>query len=190
MRAVLAVFGDGDGVSLADTNVNYSHLWYTPPDWIDWIVRTFGVASYDDVFDPCPQDWQGADGLSIPWQWPAYCNHPGGRGSVAKWWRKYLVECLARVGQALPLQPFIWCAFNPEQYRYMRPSALELPGWLVMPRDRRIDFCWGGPTYQPPKGKPRVHGQPSGSPGHCTTFWSTVEPAEPPVDCIITRTGR
>lgn len=181
-------------MSYADTHANHSHLWYTPPEWLDWVTRTFGR---EDWFDPCPQNWHGTDGLSVSWDFPAYCNHPGERGSTSKWWRKALLEMGDRLHfHPKPLPPFIWCAFNFEQARHQRPSMLELPGWLVVPRDKRIDFLWGGKTYQPadkngkPKGKPRVHGQPSGSPGNMTVFWSTVEPAEPPVDCIITRTGR
>ena len=28
---------------------NYSHHWWTPPEWIDWVEETLG-----DWHDPCP----------------------------------------------------------------------------------------------------------------------------------------
>ena len=58
-----------------------------------------------------------------------------------------------------------------------------------MPRER-VAFIWGGPDT-PAEGnkKARFHGQPMTQPGNWTVFWSTVEPAEPPAESIIVRTG-
>lgn len=166
--------------SLAKTHANYSHDWWTPPVWKRWVQETFGQQLY---FDPCPGNW-GPDqpnGLSIPWAGPCYVNHPGARGSTDAWWMKYQLEAPRK---------FIWCAFSVEQFRHMYPSALELPGWLVAPRER-IAFIWGGPDQPAEKNKAeRKHGEPMKSPGNWTAFWTTVEPACPPVDSIIMRTGK
>lgn len=169
--------------SLAKTHANYSHDWWTPTPWLNWVSATFGT---DDWFDPCPEDWtpDQPDGLTVPWTGPVYVNHPGARGSTAAWWGKYLTE---RTRQGAEL-PFVWCAFSIEQLRHMRPSALELPGWLIAPRERTA-FIWGGPDMPAEKGKAaRVHGRPMKSPGNWAVWWSTVKPAMPPVDCIITQT--
>lgn len=156
-----------------EIHADYSHDFWTPPEWWEWVRKTLGVRG---VFDPCPGDW-GPDlpsGLDVLWLGPTYVNHPGARGSTSAWWAKYLAERPSA---------FIWCAFSVEQFRHMLPSALELPGWLVAPRTR-VSFIWGGPDMPG-----RVHGQPLKSPANWTAFWSTVEPARPPVDSIIVRTG-
>lgn len=159
-------------MSLASTYANYSPDWWTPPEWMSWVYDTLG-----DVFDPCPQWWDDVlnpSGLEIDWGDRCYVNHPGARGSTQRWWEKAEEE-----------QPdaLIWCAFNVEQLRHLRPSPLEQPGWLVMPR-RRIGFVWGGPT----NGK-RVHGEVAKSPGNWTVFWTTAQPATPPVESLVLRTG-
>lgn len=170
-------------MTLAAVHANYSADWWTPLEWLDWVSATFGTR---DWFDPCPATWQPGDedGLESRWEDPTYLNHPGtkGRGAAALWWRRYLQ-------QRAHLRRFIWCCFAAEQMRHMLPSCLELPGWLIAPR-QRVAFIWGGPSRpETPKSAERIHGQPMRSPGNWTVFWSTIEPARPPVDCIVTRTG-
>lgn len=169
----------------------YSHDWGTPPEWLEWVAKTLG----SDYFDPCPAQWDGvADGLEVPWGRSTYCNHPGSRGGVVKWWDKAVREM--NEGKEL-----IWCAFSAEQPRYMHPSLYELPGWIVMPR-ARLSFIWLGPDMVKVKGKltermpehgdmpiARIHGNPGKSPGNWTVFWTSVAPAEVPEDCVIMRTG-
>ena len=88
----------------------------------------------------------------------------------------------------------------------MNPSPFDMDGWLVMPK-RRIGFVWCGPTLVrldgATKGKlveydadihdenwiVRRHGEVAKSPGNWTVFWSSVEPAETPEECVIVRTG-
>lgn len=167
--------------SLAKTYANYSHDWWTPEPWLEWVSATFGRS---DWFDPCPADWlpEHGSGLDSVWLENTYVNHPGARGSVVAWWQKYCA-------QRSRLNRFIWCAFSIEQFRHMMPSALELHGWLVAPRTRTA-FIWGGPdTPATPSSAERLHGQPMKSPGNWAVWWTSVEPEEPPVDSIITRTG-
>lgn len=162
-------------MSVATTYAAYSSGWATPRDWMDWAARTL-VCDPKDVFDPCPVHWDSSQisGLDIEWESPCYVNHPGSRGSAAAWWSKYLRE-QERHGGRLRM---VWCAFSVEQFRQMRPSALELPGWVVWPRRRiaykRIGF----------DGDSR-----SNSPSNWSAFWTNVAPATPPLDSIITRTG-
>jgi hypothetical protein len=198
----------------AATYANYSPDWWTPGAWWDWVRASFGT---DDVFDPCPGTWQPGDpsGLEIHWQWPAYVNHPGSRGSAQKWWSvaqlqtwtrcrcrvtavppnytKRCKECGERLmGRPLEQSPLIWCAFSVEQLRHMRPSPLEIPGTLVAPRER-VAFLWGGDSGRPEKGGAmRIHGAPMRSPGNWTVFWASagVEVATPPVESIVVPTGR
>lgn len=164
-------------MSIATSYANYSPDWWTPEPWRRWISRTFRTTAW---FDPCPGDWSPSEpsGLDVRWDSPCYLNHPGGRGEHLRWWAKYITE-----------QPcdFIWCAFNAEQLRHLRPSPLALDGWLVLPR-QRIRFVWGGATFTPARGKPRVHGEPARSPGNWAVFWSTVRPAQPPAECELVRT--
>lgn len=165
----------------AEIHANYSHDFWTPPEWWEWVWATFGTR---DVFDPCPHDWLEGDpsGLDVAWADVCYVNHPGARGSTARWWVKYLAQ-----RQHLPR--FVWCAFSIEQFRHMTPSALELPGWLVAPRSR-TSFIWGGPDMPATESRAaRVHGRPLPNPGNWSAWWTTVEPARPPVDSIILRTG-
>jgi hypothetical protein len=176
-------------------HANHSELWYTPPEWMEWVRETIG----HEPFDPCPQDWDGTgdDGLLVEWESGFYCNHPGGRGSVREWWPKFIDE-LGCAGDG------IWCGFSSEQPRNMYPSCYELPGWMVLPRTR-VGFVWGGPDLYrvpghkkllaDPCGDPssvlvRKHGERAKSPANWTFFWSSVEPAEPPVECTIFKTGR
>jgi hypothetical protein len=58
----------------------------------------------------------------------------------------------------------------------MDPSPFDMPGWLVMPR-KRISFI-NAKT-----------GLPGKSPANWAVFWSNTEPADPPEDCIMVRTG-
>jgi len=82
----------------------------------------------------------------------------------------------------------VWCAFNMEQLRILRPSPLELAGWLVVPR-KRIGFIWGGETIVTKKTK-RIYGERCDSPAQATVFWMNIPPAHrPPVESIILRTG-
>jgi len=176
------------GSSLAKTHANYSHDFWTPRPWLRWVGETFRRAGFAHWFDPCPGDWtpDRPSGIhpDLRWAIPSYVNHPGARGSTLEWWAKYLAE------RRLGLDPFIWCAFSVEQFRHMQPSALELPGWLVAPRSR-VSFIWGGPDMEAtPTRAARKHGQPMTQPGNWTAFWSTVEPAAPPVESIIIQTGR
>jgi hypothetical protein len=148
---------------------------------MDWVAATLKTP---DWFDPCYWDWKPGDpsGLDIAWEDPTYCNHPGSRGSTALWWRKYRSE-------SWRLAQFIWAAFSVEQLRHMRPSCLELPGWLVAPRTR-VAWLWGGPDAPAADGRAaRVHGQPMRSPGNWSVFWTTCKPARPPVESIVIRTG-
>ncbi len=171
-------------MSIATTHENYAHTWWTPPEWLDWVSATLGP-----WHDPCPRDWADRpqrSGLKRYWHTAFYCNHPGARGSTKPWWDKF--------AQSLQHGRGIWCAFNSEQLRHMDPSPFQLPGWLVMPRDR-VRFIWGGPdlykTHKPTGEKVlvRKHGERPKSPGNWTVFWSRVEPAEPPAPCVIVRTG-
>jgi hypothetical protein len=169
-------------MSIATTYENYSHDWWTPPEWLEWAHASLGTR---DVFDPCPRTWRPGDpdGLDRPWSFPAYVNHPGSRGSAAVWWDKYLWECRSTFGPILA--PLIWCAFSIEQLRHANPSPLELPGTLVAPR-KRVSFIWGGPT----QGK-RVHGEAAKSPGNWAVFWASpgVTVATPPHESIVVPTG-
>lgn len=168
------------------TPQTYSDTWYTPPEWLEWVEATIGK----DYFDPCPRVHDPSrDGLTVQWSHANYVNHPGGRGNAKLWWSKLIQYMCSEMSfgdgwfNYKIAYPAVWCAFNIEQFRYLRPSPLELPGWLIQPR-KRIAFIWGGET----KGN-RVHGQPCKSPANASAFWSTVEPAEPPHDSIILRTG-
>jgi hypothetical protein len=164
------------GASLAKTHENYAHTWWTPPEWLDWVTDTLGGG----WTDPCPEFYvpgQHTCGLEYDWQTSFYCNHPGARGSTPPWWSKFHKSLSHGTG--------IWCAFSVEQLRHMNPSPFEIPGWLVMPKER-IGFVWGGPDIP---GK-RKHGQRMRSPGNWTVFWSSVEPAEPPSPCVIVETGK
>lgn len=159
-----------------DDKKNYAHTWWTPERWIQWVFATFELP----YFDPCPADWHESYGDYLERSWkgryPIYCNHPGGRGNVAKWWGRCAKELEAG-------RDVIWCAFSVEQLRTMEPSPLDMPGWLVMPK-KRLSFIWGGPDMDK-----REHGKPGKSPSNWTVFWSSVEPAETPDECRILRTG-
>lgn len=136
---------------------NHSDQWWTPPEWFSWVYRT--LADDELVYDPCPRSWTGVEcGLESDWTMRnVYCNHPGGRGNAQKWWSKYLAEQERHRGRL----KFVWCAFNVEQLRHLRPSPFHLPGWLVMPRER-IQFIWGGETDGA-----KVHGEPCKQPTNC-----------------------
>lgn len=177
-------------VSLATTYQNYEHSWWTPKPWLSWVDETFLGREW---FDPCPQDWAPgthSSGLERRWGDRTYCNHPGDRGSTHQWWGKGVDE-VSRGGIDL-----IWCAFNVEQIRHMKPSPLRLPGWMVWPRDR-IGFIWGGPDIvvnekavaRGADPKWRRHGEICKSPGNWTVFFSTLEPAPTPSPSLIVRTG-
>jgi hypothetical protein len=166
-------------MSMADTYVNHSDKWFTPPEWQGWVSRTIGAR----YFDPCPEN-PTVDGLDMSIKWangPTYVNHPGkGRGSAQAWWDRVNTY-----------QPVIWCAFNIEQMRVLDPSPLNLPGWLVMP-GRRLSFIWGGPEeFVNKKGETvfRKAGEPAKSPGNWTVFWTNVCPAPTPEECFELRTG-
>jgi hypothetical protein len=173
-------------LTVADTYSDYSHDWHTPPEWWSWINETNANRTH---YDPCPEDWDPThyqlcdvanwidafdceDDLGL-----VYVNHPGGRGETQRWW----TEGVRYVNEGGPL---IWCAFNVEQLRHMRPSPFALDGWLVMPRER-IGYLWGGPDT----GK-RKHGERCKSPANWSVFWTTLKPAPTPVPCTIVRTGR
>lgn len=180
------------------TTAEYSHLWYTPAEWLEWVRETFG----QDYHDPCPQDWDGTDGLLWCTDQPTYVNHPGGRGQFDKWHQAFYNHVQLFRG--------IWCGFNLSQLRLAAKagrSFFEMSGYLILPHER-VKYVWGGPTlYKRPNGeitenafqtslgqKPvklfRKHGQPMPSPAHDSFFWSTTEPAVTPVNCSIVRTGR
>jgi len=175
---------------------NYSADWWTPPEWMDWVARTLG-SPIDGVYDPCPTDWtpERLCGLESCWETVTYCNHPGSRGSGRRWWAKYLAEQERHAGR----MRFVWCQFNIESIRHLRPHPGHLPGWLIWPRDR-ISFIWGGETIPAKyhqtgkrkgklKTKERKHGEPAECPGNSAVFWTNVEPATPPTDCVILRTS-
>lgn len=186
--------------ALAKTHENYSHDWWTPTEWLEWVHESFMCQTY---FDPCPQTWSDAQGSGLCKNWGPrnYVNHPGARGSSAIWWAKANAE--RALGKEL-----IWCAFSVEQLRHMRPSPFRLPGWLVLPRER-IGFVWGGPDmYRIGKSSKlyteseiktmhdvdtvtlaRKHGEQQTSPGNWTVFWASVKPAPTPVASEIVRTG-
>ena len=174
--------------NVSDRHRDYSPDWHTPPEWIDWIKATLGPK----YFDPCPGDWDGKrDGLTVNWGKRTYCNHPGSRGSTARWWGKYIAEQERHKGRLR----LVWCAFNFEQLRHMKPSPMHLPGWLIMP-DVRLAYIWGGPDrpeIRDKKGKikqsARKHGESMKSPSNWSLFWTNVEPATPPGDCVIVRTS-
>jgi len=166
--------------SVAATHRAYSADWWTPPEWVRWVRDTLKC----EPFDPCPCDWSPSSefsGLDHRWESPAYVNHPGAkaRGAAQRWWDKYLEEQGKHHGRL----EIVWCAFSVEQLRQLRPSPLELPGWLVMPRTRTA-FVWGGPT----KGT-RIHDQIAKSPSNWAIWWTNVEPATPPVESLIVRTA-
>lgn len=169
--------------TVAISHANYASDWMTPPEWWEWVDETLGVDRLmTPVFDPCPHDWNSEQpsGLDVEWPpGPVYCNHPGSRGSAQIWWSKYIAEQERHRGKLR----FVWCAFSIEQLRHMRPSPFHLPGWLVMPRDR-ISFIWGGPSDDK-----RTHGEPCKQPTSWTVFWTNVEPATPPSECVIVRTA-
>ena len=177
-------------MSIATLYENYSPMWFTPPEWLEWVTATFETS---DWFDPCPSDWDDSkrNGLEGPWMQRCYCNHPGSRGSTSLWWGKAMAEHTK--GTAL-----IWCAFNCEQLRHMKPSPFMQRGWLVMPEER-IGFIWGGPDLTLTDGKMvpaqpgdevhRAHGEIAKSPGNWTVFWSSAEPAPTPKPCVIVPTG-
>ncbi len=175
-------------MSISTSFANHSPMWFTNPEWLEWVAATLGQGWYD----PCPADFDqdgDQDGLTDPWLWPFYCNHPGSRGSAAAWWTRFIAE--QQRGK-----DGIWCAFNCEQLRHMKPSPYHRPGWLVMPDDR-LGFIWGGPDIitnekavergEAPKW--RRHGSRCESPGNWTVFWSSAEPAPTPSPCVIVRTG-
>jgi hypothetical protein len=183
-------------MNLARTHANYAHTWWTPEEWMAWAFATMGS---EYLWDPCPMDYEGGgheSGLVRKWAKRTYCNHPGGRGAAQEWWAKYQAEQARHLGT----MKFIWCAFNVEQFRHLRQSPFELPGWIVWPRDR-IGYVWGGPDMSMVDGKlietsqapghaiHRAHGERQRSPGQWSAFWTNCEPAEPPGDCMITRTG-
>lgn len=176
-RQVLRPMGNPDrGVmSISDTYSNYSADWWTPPEWMQWVRRTLGC----EPFDPCPANWNPGMGCGLEREWMenAYVNHPGSRGSTAKWWSKALKE-MVRIDR------LIWCAFSVEQLRHMSKlrSPMEMDGWLIMPRDR-VSFVWGGECAER-----RRHGVPATSPAHWAIFWSTVPPHNPPQSSLVVRT--
>lgn len=177
-------------MSLANVFSNYSDLWYTPPEWLEWVENTIGA----DYFDPCPQDWdEKLDFCGLDELWPSrfYVNHPGARGSSQPWWSKATDEL---IGHGLD-GAFVWCAFSHEQLRHLYPSPFHMPGWLVMPRDR-IGFYWGGPDMivnekaveNGAEPKWRLHGDQAKTPGNWTVFWTNKPPAPTPTPCVIERT--
>lgn len=157
------------------TKTIYSDKWGTPMEWFKWVRETLGT----DYFDPCPATWAGGpDGLTIPWPTDrgVYVNHPGGRGRFISWFSKFM----AHNG------PKVWCGFNLSQIRLSCVSGwllFDAPGYLVIPH-KRVPYVWLGPDTPT-----RSHGEAQKSPTQDSFFWSSVEPAEPPVDCTIVRTG-
>lgn len=173
-------------MSIAKTHENYSSDWNTPPEWWRWASQTLRAPT-SRIFDPCPSNWtsNNPSGLEIQWKKRTYCNHPGSRGSAAKWWAKWIAERDRTWGNIR----FVWCAFNVESLRHLEPSPFHLPGWLIWPRDRTA-FVWGGPTMAATKKRSaRIHGEPAKSPGNCAVWWCNVPPATPPVECVIVRTS-
>jgi len=172
---VVSVAGEMEGERVTGSQMykNYSADWWTPKLWLDWATITLGGAYHD----PCPAFYEDGDipcGLSFVWpdaDW--YVNHPGTRGSTKVWWEKSVRE-LRRYSWRRNL---IWCAFSVEQLRHMDPSPFHLPGWLVMPRGR-TSFTSA------------ATGEAGKSPANWAVFWTTAPPAEPPVECVIVRTGR
>ena len=167
-------------MSISTTHRNYSHHWWTPPEWIDWVEETLG-----DWHDPCPREYFRGRVSGIgrdTWGNRFYCNHPGSRGSTAVWWPEFVRHLGHHSGWGY-LNSGIWCAFSAEQKRHMRPSCYDMPGWLIEPR-KRIGFVWGGPDTDKLR-----YGERGKSPGDWAVFWSSVEPTEPPEECVIVRTG-
>ena len=177
--------------SLAKTHTNYSPMWGTAPDWLEWVTATLG----GPWWDPCPADWQPGDedGLLMPWTFPSYCNHPGAKGSTKKWWTHAVSEMVRDTHAKGRKSPFIWCGFNIEQVRHMGFQLLYLDGYLVLP-NKRIPYVWlGKDLYSEKTGKLlRKHGQLCKSVGNWSFFFSTVEPAPLPKgyeQSVILRTG-
>lgn len=184
-------------MNLGKMHGNYAHTWWTPEEWMEWAFITMGS---EYLWDPCPMDYEGGgheSGLERRWAKRTYCNHPGGRGAAQEWWAKYQLEQARHLGA----MRFVWCAFSVEQFRHLRQSPFELPGWIVWPRDR-IGYVWGGPDMGMANGKlvecvgeyedlevHRKHGERQKSPGQWSAFWTNCEPANPPGNCMITRTG-
>lgn len=157
-------------MNIGKVHKNYSHEWYTPMEWMDWVSETLG----EWWFDPCPAERPASfdDGLAIEWPGAVYCNHPGGRGQAKVWWSKFHAGMMRHA----PGSRYLWCAFSVEQLRHLRPSPFHIPGWLVMPR-QRVAFIDGRT------------GEVAKSPAQWTVFWCNVAPATPPVESIIVRTA-
>jgi hypothetical protein len=170
-----------------DPHENYSSDWQTPREWVEWARETMGRIDCDPCASPNPWDNFAAidnitaDGLELPWCGAVYCNPPGSNSSesVRAWWEKAMRETRCaepetRCGQPGTTMALVWCLFNCEHVRILRPSPLDLDGWLVIP-SRRVAFVRGGDAIK--------------SPRNWTWFWSNREPAPTPVLSWICRTG-
>ncbi len=186
--------GQNAPINISPRYENYAMTWWTQECWLEWVAQTLHNHNY---FDPCPQVRpDGFDGLLTDWfkfkSW--YANHPGSRGSAKVWWEKAHTE-LQKGSEG------IWCAFNSEQLRHMKPNPLSIDGYLVLPHNR-LKFIWGGPDMVKVKGKLvpqteetmdlkiyRAHKELVASPGNWSVFWSSVKPAKTPEPCDIIKTG-
>jgi len=164
-------------VTRIDPHVNYSSDWGTPPEWVEWVRATMGGID----LDPCgPDDGSnpigarrvyappGLDGLREPWRGRVYCNPPGANSidSVKPWWSWAMSRRLSAL---------TWCFFNAEAVKSVRPTPLDLHGYLVIPL-KRVAFMRNGKRQK--------------SPRNWAWFWTTREPAPAPVECRIIPTGQ
>ena len=165
---------------MSDPHENYTSDWHTPPEWARWAADTMGAIDLDPCAAPAEAHasiaWSNIraaeqDGLAATWHGRVYVNPPGSNSvrSIRPWWGKAMMHLAAGEIEAL-----VWCFFNWEAAITVRPSPFELDGWLVMPR-ARVKFI--------------RNGEVGGSPRNRTVFWSSVRPANPPVDSLILRTG-
>jgi hypothetical protein len=166
---------------MTDVHQNYASDWETPQEWCDWVNATLGTVDLDPCGSASSLDRLRAgmsylgepgfkSGLDHAWFGNVYCNPPGANSSksVKRWWRK-LNESVPGV-----LEHVVWCFFNNEHTRFLDRSPWDMSGWMVMPK-KRVAFLRDG--------------KPVKSPRNWTWFWTTKEPAKPPIDSLIVRTG-
>lgn len=107
-------------MSLSVPGVKSPH-WRTPAAIREALAEEFG-----ELFDPCPNG--GIDGLTGDWPPRVFVNPPYGRGVVAKWVLKAILESRRGVTSVMLL-----------------PSYTGSPWWhdLVIPYAREVRFLRG-----------------------------------------------
>jgi len=161
---------------------NYSPDWCTPPEWWEWAEETLDGIDLDPCADPAypgpVEQSLTARGRSRPWRGRVYCNPPGSNSvkSIKPWWKHAMKQLES--GRTTDL---VWCFFNMETVFSLEPSPLSLEGWLLLP-SRRVAFHRdGGRPVNPNTGR-------FTSPRNRTWFWSTCDPASPPISSWVVRT--